>query len=277
MSQLPLGKPSRYPTSPDAGVLCRIARRSRDTLPHRHLEEGTMVGVDDWHLYELAWLSPNGVPRVGLGCMRCSALSPYLVESKSMKLYLNGFFRTRFPSATAFAERVRCDLSQLLEDPSLEVVIDEPSCWERWMPVPPPSSPSLIEDLAVAEGGEMEPVSAVQSRDAGLVIEERLSTHALRSLCPVTGQPDWGSVEIHYRGRAIDQRSLVGWLLQHREAAGFHEQVTEDLFCELMRALQPSLLAVRCAFTRRGGIDISPLRTTPGYVYPSPLVRCIRQ
>jgi len=277
MSDLPLGKPTRYPTSPDAALLCRLARRAPDRPAQRLAADGLMVGVDEWHLFELAWLSPNGIPRVGLGCMRCSARSPYLVESKSMKLYLNGFFRTRFPSAGAFADRVRADLTSLLEDPSLEVVIDEPSTWERWMPASPTAIPSLLEDTVAAEGGELEPVSAVRVKASEQVVEERLFTHAVRSLCPVTGQPDWGSAEIHYRGRAVEQRSLLGWILQHRESTGFHEQVTEDLFCELVRALSPTMLAVRCTFTRRGGISISPLRTTAGYQSASSWLRSIRQ
>ncbi len=103
--------------------------------------------------------------------------------------------------------------------------------------------------------------------------ELRIASHLLASLCPVTGQPDWGTFVLHLRGEHIPrQRELLDILLSHRDQQGFHEEVCDSLYHQICDRYQPTGLFVACLYVRRGGIDICPLRATEESLIPSTFV-----
>ncbi|MBX7144348.1 MAG: hypothetical protein K1X79_07845 [Oligoflexia bacterium] len=260
---LVLGKSVPYPDKPDSSILYRVPRKPNPV--------SSLVGHDDWKCYEFSWLDSLGLPKQGILWLRFSTLCPYLVESKSLKLYLGGYFNTRFPNTHEIQSQISNHLEQLLGLAPEQVRIYQPQEWSCFDCHSNYNNLVPIEDrLTVAA-----PASS-KIRSLNKVTEERLGSNALRSLCPITEQPDWGSIEIHYRGRQIDQSSLIGWLLDKRSSSGFHEQIADELAAELITACEPNFLCMSAFFVRRGGIDITPVRYTKGYQAPE-MVRHIRQ
>jgi 7-cyano-7-deazaguanine reductase len=205
-------------------------------------------GWDAWHLYELSWLEA-GRPISACGVLGIPSTSPATVESKSLKLYLNSLNFHDFPSRDAATACIVDDISAICgETVILEVGAPEQmGAWTRT------AAGTCIDretfDIAKLEAG-------------GPHIEETLHSHLLRSLCPVTGQPDWATVEISYRGAQINRGGLLSLILSYREHQDFHEQCLEKLFAEIYSQCTPEELTVSAFYTRRGGIDITPHRSS---------------
>ena len=274
----PLGQSTPFPDRADPAVLCPLPR-----APHRQALGWTaavpFIGADLWTAYELSWLNLKGKPQLAIAELTVPCDSPHLVESKSLKLYLNGYANERHPDAGAVRERIVADLSAAL-----------------WQGAPAPGRVGLRlrapEQFAALEHGELaglsldrldlecthtEPAPQLLRADTDAApVEELLFSDLLRSLCPVTGQPDWGSVQIAYRGPQIDHGGLLGYLVSLRNESGFHEQCVERLYTEIWRRCQPTRLSVLARYTRRGGIDINPWRTSHPQVAP-PFRRTARQ
>ena len=232
----PLGKASASVEHYDATLLFPIARAEQrralginGTLP--------FTGVDIWNAYELSWLDGRGKPQVAIGEFRVPATSPNIIESKSLKLYLNSYNQTRIESAEAFHDRVAVDLSHAAGTP-VSVVL------------------TRSEDFAHFANGELEgesidgvliDVDAYGPPDAGYLradanakpISETLVSNLLRSNCPVTGQPDWASIQIAYTGAAIDHESLLRYLVSFRRHDDFHEQCVERIFADISEQCAP--------------------------------------
>ncbi|MCL7715481.1 NADPH-dependent 7-cyano-7-deazaguanine reductase QueF [Stenotrophomonas mori] len=210
-------------------------------------------GHDRWHLYELAWLDPRGKPQVATATLWVPADSPNLVESKSLKLYLNSLNATRLESLEAVLERVAVDLSGCA-GATVRLAAGLP-------PVADAGGESL-DGLALDIDHYGPPRPGFLQADAGATVTETLTSALLKSNCPVTGQPDWASVSIRYRGPRIDRAGVLRYLASFRDHAEFHEQCVERIFLDLVQHCGCLSLDVEARYTRRGGLDINPRRAT---------------
>ncbi|MGO3057704.1 NADPH-dependent 7-cyano-7-deazaguanine reductase QueF [Halomonas sp. AOP43-A1-21] len=270
LEHAPLGRDSAYPEQYDAGLLFPIPRAAnRAPLG---IEEGKLpfVGEDEWHAFEVSWLNARGKPIVAVARFRLPADSPSLIESKSWKLYLNSFNQTRVESREAVVETLTRDLSAAAGAPvSVELLGVEDA---ELAPQPLPGD--CLDELDI-EVSDYTP-SAAHLAVSDEVVEETLHSHLLKSNCPVTGQPDWGSVMIRYKGPKLDREGVLRYLIGYRQHQDFHEHCVEHIFTDLMAYAKPTELLVLARYVRRGGLDISPWRATPGLAPPSPL-RLARQ
>ena len=242
-----LGRHIDYPREYDASLLFPIARSlGRDALGIS-ANALPFAGIDRWHAYELSWLDARGKPRVATATFEVPADSPNLVESKSLKLYLNSFNASRFDNDDAVRDAIARDLSNAAGAP-VKVAFGLP-------------------DIAIESYGP--PDASLLACDANDDADETLSSALLKSNCPVTGQPDWASVRISYRGPRIDRAGLLRYLVSFRDHAEFHEQCVERIFVDVLARCRPRQLSVEARYTRRGGLDINPWRATPGLPAPA--------
>ncbi|EPC02499.1 7-cyano-7-deazaguanine reductase [Litchfieldella anticariensis FP35 = DSM 16096] len=270
LQDAPLGRVSAYPEHYDAGLLYPIARAANraplgirdDSLPFE--------GEDEWHAFELSWLDTKGKPVVAVARFRLPASSPNLIESKSWKLYLNSFNQTRFASRDEVIESLERDLSAAAGAPVVTELfgVDDERLTPRRLPG------ECIDDLDIEIHDYTPSPELLAVGDE--VVEETLHSHLLKSNCPVTGQPDWGSVMIRYRGPCLDREGVLRYLVSYRQHQDFHEHCVEHIFTDLMARARPERLLVLARYVRRGGLDISPWRGTPGERPPEPL-RLARQ
>lgn len=230
-------------------------------------------GTDVWRLYEITWINERGLPVAAAGEIRVPATSPCIVESKSLKLYIGSLTQTKIASVEEAARLIARDVSACVGAP-VEVLIDDLARWE--MPVTRVPGIVLEAECADLECSVYEPDASLLKAASDEVVEETLSSNLLRSRCPVTGQPDHASIVISYHGRRIDRRALLAYIVSFRRHQGFHEQCCEQIYADIMRVLAPEALSVNCCFTRRGGIDISPFRSTVADL-PDPVIRTPRQ
>ncbi len=270
LAHAPLGRESAYPECYDASLLYAIPRAAnRAPLG---IEEGALpfVGEDEWFAFEVSWLNARGKPVVAVARFRLPADSPYLIESKSWKLYLNSFNQSRFASREAVIESLVADLSRAAEAAvSVELFdVDDEALAPRRLPG------DCLDDLDIAVDAYSPDPRLLAVGDE--IVEETLHSHLLKSNCPVTGQPDWGSVMIRYRGPRLDREGLLRYLIGYRQHQDFHEHCVEHIFVDLMTRARPERLLVLARYLRRGGLDISPWRATPGEQPPQPL-RLARQ
>ena len=253
---LPLGQETTYESAYNPELLHPIPRHvsrahleiSADALPFH--------GADEWWGFELSWLNPKGLPQVAVGRFTFPAQTPAMVESKSFKLYLNSFNQTQFDSWNVVREILARDLSaasggqvavELLqvEDPALAIVTPQGFCLDQ-LDI---ETRNYQPDAALLKLGDGERT-------------ETLYSHLLRSNCPVTGQPDWATVSIEYRGPTLDRAGLLAYIVSFREHQDFHEHCVERIFCDLQKLALFEELTVCARYTRRGGLDINPLRST---------------
>ena len=253
-----LGKQVSTPASYSPELLFPIARAESRSRFGAGEGELPFQGFDRWQAWELSWLDVEGKPRVGCGIITVPCESPAIIESKSLKLYFNSLNQTRFSSAEALTETVQRDLSAAAGCAiSFELTAPEAQA----MLAPQPAPGLCLDDLPLADLRYQPDPSRLQS-DASQRVEETLHSHLLRSLCPVTGQPDWATVIIDYRGPLIDHAGLLAYLISYREHQDFHEHCVESIFLDLLRACRTERLTVAAQYLRRGGLDISPLRST---------------
>jgi len=260
----PLGKATVYADRYDAGLLYPIPRQGKrdeigvaaDALPFH--------GVDVWNGYELSWLDLRGKPVVAVAEFRFPATTPNIVESKSFKLYLNSFAQERLADASAVRAILVRDLSAAAGGPT-EVILRAPGELDG-PPIAEPEGALLdTQELDFDSYGPPRPdFLATHEGDA----REVLVSHLLRSNCPVTGQPDWGSVQIAYTGAPIDRAGLLRYLVSFRSHTEFHEQCVERIFMDIRERCAPRELAVYARYTRRGGLDINPFRSTDPTAVP---------
>lgn len=270
LENAPLGRDAAYPEHYDAGLLYPIPRAAnRAPLG---IEEGKLpfVGEDEWHAFEVSWLNGRGKPIVAVARFRLPAESPNLIESKSWKLYLNSFNQTRFADQDAVQSTLTRDLANAAgATVSVELLaVDDAELTPQSLPG------ECLDDLDIDVSNYTPSATFLVAGEE--VVEENLYSHLLKSNCPVTGQPDWGSVLIRYKGPKIDREGLLRYLIGYRQHQDFHEHCVEHIFTDLMQQVKPEELLVLARYVRRGGLDISPWRATPGLTPPSPL-RLARQ
>ncbi len=256
-SASPLGKPAAYVTHYDASLLFPIARRTkRDELGL----SGTLpfFGIDIWNAYEVSWLNLRGKPQIAIATVMVPADSPNIVESKSFKLYLNALNQTRLGGSDAVLDLLRTDLSSAIGSP-VQVSLTLQDGFERLRMGE--LEGMLLDRLDIEVDAYQPDPALLHANQDEPAVEETLVSHLLKSNCLVTGQPDWGSVQIHYVGAPIDQEGLLKYLIGFREHHEFHEQCVERIFMDVLRNCKPQKLAVYARYTRRGGLDINPWRS----------------
>ncbi|KMU98864.1 NADPH-dependent 7-cyano-7-deazaguanine reductase QueF [Acinetobacter schindleri] len=264
-----LGKDTNYPTEYQPEILYPISRApAREKYAHI---EAIQQGTDWWHIFEISWLNAAGVPQVAIGRMILPASSPNLIESKSLKLYFNSLNFAKFESKSAFIATVEQDLSKAAEaDVKLDLFhVDE-------LDIAKPEGICL--DELIPERLENHPDATLLALDneSDENVEVQLYSHLLRSNCPVTGQPDWGTVFIRYQGKKPCYKSILAYIISYRQHNGFHEQCVEQIFADIWQNLKPEKLMVYAAYTRRGGLDINPCRVSDSTWMPRP-IRLARQ
>ncbi|RBI65277.1 NADPH-dependent 7-cyano-7-deazaguanine reductase QueF [Vreelandella sulfidaeris] len=270
LENAPLGRDSAYPEQYDAGLLYPIPRAANRAPLGIEEDALPFVGEDEWHAFEVSWLNSRGKPIVAVARFRLPASSPNLIESKSWKLYLNSFNQSRFYSRQEVMETLANDLAVAAgAEVSVELFdVDASELAAQQLPG------ECLDDLDIAVSDYTPSSDHLVVGDE--IVEETLYSHLLKSNCPVTGQPDWGSVLIRYKGPKLDREGLLRYLIGFRQHQDFHEHCVEHIFTDLMTQAKPTQLLVLARYVRRGGLDISPWRATPGLTPPTPL-RLARQ
>ena len=261
----PLGKPTEYCAQYAPELLFPIPRQlKRDELGICSTRL-PFVGEDLWNAYELSWLNPRGKPVVAVASLRVPADSPFLVESKSLKLYLNSLNQTAFADSGAVAATLERDLSRAA---GAQVIVElQPLALRPQVDIGYPAG-LCLDDLDV-NCTAYTPAPELLRAEAGAEVEETLYSHLLKSNCLVTGQPDWAMVVIRYRGRPIDRAGLLRYIVSFRNHNEFHEQCVERIWCDIQRRCAPVALAVHARYTRRGGLDINPFRSSGEFPVPT--------
>jgi len=274
----PLGKASAYADQYDASLLFPIPRAGKradigiSAAP-------PFLGADLWTAFELSWLNQRGKPQVALAHITVPCESPNIIESKSFKLYLNSFNSTRFLDAAEVQARLRADLSEAAwrgaaQPSSVGVKLLLPELFDR---EPVHELDGLSLDRLDVECTQYTPApELLRAAVNEPPVTEVLTSNLLKSNCLITGQPDWASVRISYSGPQIDQEGLLQYLISFRRHNEFHEQCVERIFMDLWTRCQPHKLTVYARYTRRGGLDINPFRTSHPQGLPAN-VRTARQ
>ena len=259
----PLGHATTWADGYDARLLFPVDRAPLraelglgEPLPFR--------GVDVWNAYELSWLDPTGKPEVAIATFDVPADSPRIVESKSVKLYLTALNLDRFASRDEVGTVIARDLAAAT-GAQVDVLLTAADAFAQ---LPRRELGGDCLDGLAPEGAANTPEPGIL-RAGGERAAETVFTRLFRSVCPVTGQPDYASVQVRYRGARIDRARLLGYLVSYRRHSGFHEHCVERIFADVWTRCRPEALAVYGRFTRRGGIDINPFRTSGGEPLPS--------
>jgi 7-cyano-7-deazaguanine reductase len=246
-----LGKVVKAPIKYSPDILYPIQRKSTNSSVN-------IYGVDDWVHYELSWCDERGCPQSAILLISIVADSPYIVESKSLKLYLNSFNFTKI-SKSALVDTVAKDLASILGvRPGVRLFSQAE--WARCHPRVVLAD-AVDLDGVIDEYCEVEDISPSILKVTDDQISTRFVTNNFRSNCPVTGQPDWATIVIDYQGFRVDEVSLYKYLLSYRQHQGFHEQCVEQIFVDVFTYCKVDKLSVRGYFTRRGGLDINPFRS----------------
>ncbi|WP_370679651.1 NADPH-dependent 7-cyano-7-deazaguanine reductase QueF [Comamonas sp. GB3 AK4-5] len=270
--QSPLGHSSAYADQYDPSLLFPLPRAAKREEIGIH-GQLPFFGADLWTGYELSWLNVRGKPQVALVHFTIPCETPNIVESKSFKLYLNSFNNSRFASADEVLAKLRADVSAAVwrgaphaATVGVRLVLSEAFAQQKVQELQ-----GLELDRLDVECSDYQPRPELLRADADSPpVSETLVSHLLKSNCLVTGQPDWGSVQIAYTGPAIDQEGLLRYIVSFRNHNEFHEQCVERIFTDIWRQCQPHKLSVYARYTRRGGLDISPLRTSHPQAMPTP-------
>lgn len=268
-----LGQSTSYPKTYAPDMLYPIPRalgRANLALP----ADALSIGMDWWQVFEMSWLNSQGISQVAMARLAIPATSDYIVESKSLKLYFNSLNFTEFDNQQAVKATVEKDLSACLKtDVTLEIFEVNIA---NSLPISAPQGDCIdnaldSSDKKIAIVSDVNPSSLTAAHqgasDSQLQI---LHSHLLRSNCPVTNQPDWGTLEIQIDSQPIDRAGLLEYILSFRQHNGFHEQCVEQIFSDLTQAFAPKTLMVRAWYTRRGGIDINPCRVSDISLLPPP-------
>jgi 7-cyano-7-deazaguanine reductase len=253
----PLGQKTAYVSDYDASLLFSIPRsESRKSLGLN--DNLPFYGLDIWTGYEISWLNSKGKPVVAVAEFSIPCESPFIIESKSFKLYLNSLNQTKY----ADINDVKCVLEKDLSSAAgADVAVGLRYLSDSSLLIDCTFNALCLDDLDI-HINDYHPQVSLLIVDANLQISEVLCSHLLKSNCPVTGQPDWASVFIEYTGEKINHEALLRYVISFREHQDFHEHCVERIFADLMRQCKPKSLSVYARYTRRGGLDINPFRST---------------
>ena len=253
----PLGKHTAYVNEYDPHLLFSIPRAEKraelgitEPLP--------FFGMDVWTAYEISWLNLKGKPHIAIATILVPADSPNIVESKSLKLYLNSFNQSHIAGQEALLDLLRTDLSSAFGAPvQIKLTLSDAFSELKMAEL----DGQLLDRLDIEVDTYSPDKHLLRADKASAPVEEKLVSHLLKSNCPVTNQPDWASIQIQYVGPPIDQAGLLKYLIGFRLHQGFHEHCVEQIFMDLLQQCTPSKLIVLARYTRRGGLDINPWRS----------------
>ena len=257
LKSLKLGQKTEYASQYDRTLLQSVPRAlNRDGLGITQNQPFT-IGADIWTAYEISWLNEKGLPQVAIADIYLDYQSQNLIESKSFKLYLNSFNQSKFTDFNAVQQTMQHDLSECAQG-DVKVRLNPVAVYDA----------QKIDHLQgdCIDEQDIEITSYEFNADwlkdcvSDEIVEEKLVSHLLKSNCLITNQPDWGTLHIHYVGKKIDQEKLLRYVVSFRQHNEFHEQCVERIFCDLMHYAKPEKLTVYARYTRRGGLDINPLR-----------------
>ncbi|AJI94458.1 queuine synthase [Yersinia ruckeri] len=258
LAKLTLGKPTDYRDHYDAALLQAVPRNMNREPLGLYPDNLPFHGADIWTLYELSWLNANGLPQVAVGEISLNADSINLIESKSFKLYLNSFNQTQFSDWESVRQTLQQDLAHCAQG---EVNVSLYTLDQiAGQPIANLTGNCLDEQDIRIDHYEFS-TDYLKNAAGNQIVEETLVSHLLKSNCLITHQPDWGSVQICYRGPQINPEALLRYLVSFRHHNEFHEQCVERIFNDLMRFCHPETLSVYARYTRRGGLDINPWRS----------------
>ena len=272
MSDNPLGEKTKYPLKYDPGLLYPIPRSPARSL--LKIENNmVMHGIDHWRAYEISWLDQTGKPQVAVGEFFFNSESENIIESKSLKLYLNSLNDKSHKDVSEVIEKITKDLSRT-SCSNVKVVLAHP--FEIKDPISNNRSESSI-DSELIECRSSYPDETVLQTETDIIFDAELYSDLFRSNCPVTGQPDWASFHIKYTGPKIKPDSLLTYLCSYRQHDGYHEECTERIYRDIMLQCGPTELKLSLNFLRRGGIDINVYRSTKPITGDSMGIRTVRQ
>ena len=253
----PLGQKSSYPSGYDKTLLHPVERRMQRQAM-KIPENVEFKGYDVWNAYEILCRNLKGKPMRTLATFLVPANSRNLCESKSVKLYLNSLNHERFSSLDVVAHIIARDLSEICEAP-VKAIMKPDSLFSIENNFQ--ESFRCIDDIDIEINHYMR-TPELLIPDFHTIIEDKIATHLFKSHCLCTGQPDMGSIFIDYDGPKIDDESMLSYLVSYSEHAGFSENCIEQIFIDIMTCAKPKKLCIFGRFTRRGGIDINPYRST---------------
>ena len=256
-----LGKHTKYPNGYNPELLQAVPR-SLNRAELGCVNSQPFTGSDVWHAYELSWLNSKGKPLVAIGRFTFAASTSNIIESKSFKLYLNSLNQTRFDSRQKLNAVLSRDLSRVADG---EVMVELISATDNATLMAQALPGVCIDDLDISVDDftlSPEIITSASAEGEASKTSETLHSHLLKSNCLITNQPDWASVIVDYSGRQIDREALLRYLLSFRMHNEFHEQCVERIYCDILAAYKPEQLSVQALYTRRGGLDISPFRTS---------------
>jgi 7-cyano-7-deazaguanine reductase len=265
-----LGKITGYPCHYDKTLLQPIPRHIKrdemavpDPLP--------FYGEDLWNAYEVSWLNPQGKPMLAIAECRFGATSVNIIESKSFKLYLNSLSQTPFESLYELQTTLTQDLSEAVLGPT-SVLLTPLHDYQDSLYTQLPGR--NIDHLNITCHQYQPDPSILKTEET--FVSQTLCSDLLKSNCLVTGQPDWGSIQIQYEGPRIDESSLLRYIVSFREHEEFHEQCVERIYMDILNQCRPQSLTVYARYMRRGGLDINPYRSSDPQTF-RPNIRLIRQ
>ena len=245
-----------------ADILKPISRsKSRNDIGWK--EPVPFHGTDIWNAYEFSFLQNNGKPTAGILTIEYSADSPNISESKSLKLYLNSFAMVRFFSFDEALYEIKTDLEKILGTESVQLSYETNSSFSNIFT--DSSKFTCVDEFELEDVSDYKPNPSLLQIESSKSQDYFFCSHLLRSNCPLTNQPDWGSVYIYFHAdkKTITPESLLKYTISYRLHNEFHEECCERILYDLLNILSPQKLALICKYTRRGGIDINPLRIYP--------------
>jgi len=269
-SQSELGQKTSYDQTYNPGRLFPIPRAIKRQEIGVDSIQLPFKGFDIWNHYEVSWLNPKGKPLVGIAEIILPCESPNIIESKSMKLYFNSLNNSKFESMEVLQKVINKDLSEAAGAP-IKIKLKNLSEEKTWAAL----AGENIDDLDIDCSAYTVECNFLKTSEEK--VEETLCSDLLKSNCLVTNQPDWGSVQIHYQGPKIDREGLLRYLVSFRNHNEFHEQCIERIFMDILKHCQPRELTVYGRYTRRGGLDINPYRSTKSVNAETLNTRLVRQ
>lgn len=273
MQDSELGKKSQYEQTYNPDILYPISRIEKRQELGIDPDAIPFFGFDCWNHYEVSWLNAKGKPMVAIAEIMYDCDSPFIIESKSLKLYFNSFNHSNFNNISQITQIITQDLSAILQT-KVSVAIF-PIDANSPTTIQPCFSGESLDDLDVACTTYTVDSSYLMTNDD--LVTEELVSDLLKSNCLVTHQPDWGSVQIAYHGKQINREGLLKYIVSFRNHNEFHEQCIERIFMDIMQQCSPIELTVYGRYTRRGGLDINPYRSTQKTTFSDQNIRLLRQ
>jgi 7-cyano-7-deazaguanine reductase len=255
MSKNPLGKKTFYKNLYNPALLFPIPRKKQRKT--NSIDSIGFNGYDIWNIYELSWLNNNGKPEVRKALINYSCNSENIVESKSLKLYLNSFNMSKFKNQNDVIDIIKKDLNKILKSEFLDVILFSYNENIKYNNI---SNKILLDNLNFSTNVYNLDSNLLLTKKSKKTIIERYS-NLLKTNCPITNQPDWATVYIKYKSDLIiDDLSLIKYIVSFRDHSDFHESCCEKIFFDIYSLINPDFLVVKCFFNRRGGIEINPVR-----------------